>query len=97
MYFMIGKHFKHCNLQNLKFLTFSIAAILKNLQEAWRPFRTADTKVNVLSKKPLLCTLQYTYLMIHNITFSEGLKLLKTTTGLSKLLKHPQSSHSLEA
>lgn len=71
MYFMIGKHFKHCNLQNLKFLTFSIAAILKNLQEAWRPFRTADTKVNVLSKKPLLCTLQYTYLMIHNITFSE--------------------------
>lgn len=52
-------------------LYLSIAAIFKNLQEAWRPFRTADTKVNVLSKKPLLCTLQYTYLMIHNITFSE--------------------------
>lgn len=52
-------------------LYLSIAAIFKNLQEAWRPFRTADTKVNVLSKKPLLCTLQYMYLMIHNITFSE--------------------------
>lgn len=39
-------------------LYLSIAAIFKNLQEAWRPFRTADTKGNVLPKK-YLCSVHF--------------------------------------
>lgn len=57
MYFMIGKHFKHCNLQNLKFFTFPLQQYSKTYKKHGDPLELQIPKLMCCLKN--LCSVHF--------------------------------------